>query len=231
MKSTAKSTTKQKGKKTDAKNASRSSSSSAGTLISGTIYKDYEIYSGKRKPEWHPVKKMRYVFFRMIGGSTITDALSEIHWNASEFWHLVDLQRNAPFREEYKRAKILQGRAFGDSTVTIAEGRDRITRRHHRRMDKIIERMARRLSKTKNAVSRKMLMAQLMSDLREHDKIIMSRNKLQIEAAKYIAKTANPNEFGEKSALSLGSPAGDGSTDQKPLLIQFVGPDGKVVPV
>lgn len=224
-------TNARKTRKKTAVKAERSSSSSSSATTSGTIYKDFSVYDGKKAPSWHPIRKMRYIFFRMIGGCTITDAIREIHWSAAEFWHLVDLKRHGPFREEYKRAKVLQGRAFGDSVVVIAEGRDKITRLHKRRMDKLIAKIARKLAKSKNVVTRKMIMQQLMADLREHDKIIITRNKLQIEASKWIAKTANPNEFGETSKLSLGTPSGDGDDKQQPLLIQFIGPDGKVVPV
>lgn len=198
---------------------------------SSTVYKDFVVWTSAKSPPWHPVRKMRYIFFRMIAGLTVTDALAEIHWSASEFWHLVDLKRHGPFRVEYKRAKTLQGRAFADSVVTIAEGRDRITRRHMKRIDRLVARAMRKIAKNKSKVAQKILFAQLMADLREHDKIIMSRNKLQIDGAKWIAKTANPAEFSEQSKVSLGAPPGEGETAQRPLLIQFMGPDGKVVPL
>lgn len=205
--------------------------SSGGSSKDHTLYKDFAIYAGKKSPPWHPVKKMRYVFFRMIGGITITDALREIHWSAAEFWHLVDLKRHGPFREEYKRSKKLQGRSFADSVVTIAEGRDRITRRHQKRVDRLIEKAMRRMANSKSPIKSKMIFSSLMQDLREHDKIIITRNKLQMDASKWIAKTTNPSEFSESSRVSLGSPGGgdDGDEEQKPILIQFIGPNGRVV--
>lgn len=196
-----------------------------------TVYKDFDVYAKKKRPKWHPIKMMRYVFFRMIGGCTITDAVREIHWNVAEFWHLVDLKRAGPFGLEYKRAKTLQGRSFADSVVVIAEGRDRITKRQLKRIDRLVDRAMRRITRTKSKIAAKILFSQLMADLREHDKIVISRNKLQIEGAKWMAKTTNPAEFSEQSKLSLGSPPGEGETEQRALLIQFVGPDGKVVPV
>jgi hypothetical protein len=220
-----------KTKPKEAKRKRKSAPSSEGSSRDHTLYKDFAIYSGKKSPPWHPVKKMRYVFFRMIGGFTITDALREIHWNAAEFWHLVDLKRYAPFREEYKRAKTLQGRSFSDSVVTIAEGRDRVTRKHKKKIEKLINKAMGRIAHSKSSFKSKMILSQLMSDLREHDKIIMSRNKLQIEGAKWIAKTSNPSEFSETSKLSLNGGSGDGGETQDPILIQFVGPDGQVVDV
>lgn len=209
--------------------ASVSSSAESHAPKASTVYKDFTVYDGARAPKWHPVRKMRYVFYRMIGGCTITDAIDEIHWNAAEFWHLVDLKRHGPFRKEYKRAKVLQGRSFSDSVVTIAEGRDRITRARHIRMDAIVAKATKRLAKSKNAFKAKMVLQQLLGDLREHDKIIMSRNKLQMDASKWMAKTTNPAEFGEKSSLALGMPDGDGNQSNRPFVIQFVGPDGKAV--
>lgn len=216
--------TKQKRERAKADSRSREASS--------TVYKDFSRWSSKKSPPWHPIKKMRYVFFRMIGGETITDAIREIHWSAAEFWHLVDLKRHGPFREEYKRAKILQGRSFSDSVVTIAEGRDRTTRRHQKRIDRLVEKAMRKIAKNKSKVAQKILFGQLMADLREHDKIIITRNKLQVDGAKWMAKTSNPAEFSEQSKVSLGTPTGDGGDNtMQPLIIQFVGPDGKVVPV
>jgi len=199
-------------------------------LNASTVYAHFMRWQNKSIPKWHPIKKMRYVFWRMIGGSTVGDAIRELHWQEAEFWHLVDLKRHAPFREEYKRAKILQGRALADSVQTIAEGRDAITRKHLRETQKIIQRAITKISRQKSMLHGKMILESVLGDLRERDKIVMTRNKLQIEAAKWLAGTSNPAEYGPKSALALGGPSdGDGSGAPRPVLVQFIGPDGKVV--
>lgn len=174
---------------------------------------------------------MRYVLFRMICGRTITDALREIHWSPSEFWHLVDLKMDTPFRAEYLRAKQLQGRAFGDAVITIAEGRDSVTRKHAKRMDRIVAKATRRIARQKSPIKAKMILAQLLADLREHDKIIMTRNKLQVDSTKWLAGKVNPAEFGESSRMSIGGGAlaPDGDDEQKPILVQFIGKSGKAV--
>jgi len=198
------------------------------TISMSTVYAGYTIWKEPTAPSWHPIKCMRYVFFRMIGGCTVTDAIREIHWDPAQFWHLVDLKRHGPFREEYARAKKLQGRAFADSVLIVAEGRDRITRIQKKRIDRMITKSLRRIAKTKSKVYAKIIFSQLMSDLREHDKIIMTRNKLQMDAAKWIAKTANPMEFSESARIALGADL-PGFGEAAPILIQFVGPDGEVV--
>jgi len=194
-----------------------------------SVYSGFARWKDRAAPKWHPVKKMRYVFFRMIAGITITDALREIRWSPSEFWHMIDLKAETPFHAEYVRAKKLQGRALGDATVVIAEGRDAVSRIEKKRMKKIVDRVTRKMSRTKSKFARKVLMQQLLGDLREIDKIVMGRNKLQIESVKWLAEKVNPAEFSQKSTLAVGSPDGQGSAEARPIAVQFVGPDGKVV--
>jgi hypothetical protein len=198
--------------------------------LARSIYADFVVWTAKTKPKWHPIKKMRYVFFRMIGGVTITDALKEIRWNSSEFWHLLDLKRNDPFRMEYQRAKRLQARAMADSVLQIAEGRDVTTKRSLAKIRKLIKRALRRAVKQKSGLAARTIVERLMSELNENDARIIARNKIQIDAAKWMAKAANPNEFGEKSSLSLNGGLGENAEDETaPILIQFVAPDGTVV--
>jgi 5-carboxymethyl-2-hydroxymuconate isomerase len=218
-----------RGRQQQSRQTRNASRHSADTRAS-TVYKDFIVYDKSKAPLWHPIKKMRYVFFRMIGGTTVTDALAEIKWNASEFWHLVDLKRHSVFREEYKRAKLLQGRAFADAVHTIAEGRDPISRRALRRLEKIVARALGKAGRQKSSLAVKAIMDGILSTIDVNDKGIVARNKLQMDAAKWIAKTANPSEFGDKSAVALGAPDGEGNVSKSlPLVIQFVGPDGKVV--
>lgn len=198
--------------------------------LARSIYADFSIWRKKKSaPKWHPVKKMRYVFFRMIDGCTIQDAIKEIQWSASEFWHLLDLKRNAPFELEYKRAKKLHARAVADTIQAIAEGRDKTTKRQLIKQQKLITKALRRASKQKTTLGAKAIIEDLMNRLNENDTKIIARNKLQIDAAKWIAKASNPAEFGEKSSLMLGGadPVLDGAV--RPITIQFVAPDGSVV--
>lgn len=187
-------------------------------------------WRSKQKPTWHPIKKMRYVFWRMMSGITITDAIREIRWNEMEYWNLIDLKRHGPFREEYNRAKTLQGRSLADSVQIISEGRDRITRLQSKKTKRIVARSMRKIQKTKSVVGRKLLLAQLLDDLRERDKMMITRNRLQIDAAKWIAAKVNPSEYADRSGLSLsGALSGGADSVPRPIAIQFVGPDGKVV--
>lgn len=200
--------------------------------VSGDVYGSFEIWEAKRAPQWHAIKKMRYVFWRMMTGQTVTDAIRELHWEARAFWREIDLDRDGkhPFKEEYSQAKLLQSRAMADAVITIAEGRDAITRKSLRATRRVIERSLRKISRTTNKLTSKMLLQQLLADLRERDKIVITRNKLQIDATKWFAAKANPNEFADKSSLGLGGlPHGDGD-NVTAITIGFVGPDGKDVP-
>lgn len=192
-------------------------------------YEFTSIWDSPKTPGWHPVRKMRYVFWRMMSSCTITDAIREIHWHEMEFWNLIDLKRHGPFREEYKRAKMLQGRSLADSVQIIAEGRDRITRKHARVTKKIIDRAIKKIGRQKSDLARKLITAELLSDLRERDKIIITRNKLQIDAAKWIAEKVNPTEYASKSTVSLAGTDGEAGIPARPIAIQFIGRDGKAV--
>jgi hypothetical protein len=206
----------------------RQSSRQSADSRASTVYKDFAIWTSAKSPTWHPIKKMRYIFYRMIGGTTVADAIDEIHWSTAEFWHLVDLKRHGPFREEYKRAKMLQGRAFADAVNTIAEGRDPISRRSLHRLEKIIARAFKKAGRQKSKLAIQTIIEGMLNAIDANDKGILARNKLQMDAAKWIAKTSNPNEYGDKSAVALGAPSGDGD-DRRPIQIEFVGPDGEVI--
>lgn len=214
-----------KKKTTGSRPVARSSSSS----LSRSLYADYAIWEKTRRPKWHPVKKMRYVFFRMISGTTVSDALKEIRWTPSAFWSLIDAKRNDVFRDEFLRAKRLQGRAFADSVVMIAEGRDAITRASVRKMHRLIEKGMQRAKREKNALGAKAIIEGLLSQIDFNDHRILGRNKLQMDAAKWIAKTSHPAEFSDTSKIALGGAGSETPTELPPLLIQFVGPDGKVI--
>lgn len=195
-----------------------------------SVYAEFRRWREKSAPKWHPVRKMRYVFWRMIAGATVTDALREIRWPPAEFWHLLDLKSGGPFEAEYQRAKRLQGRALADGVVVIAEGRDSVTRKSKRRVDEIVRKATRRIAKTKSRLKASLLLRELLGDLREHDKVVMTRNKLQVDSAKWLASKVNPGEFAETSKLAVGGSAGSNDGDeQKPILVQFVGKGGKVV--
>jgi hypothetical protein len=195
-----------------------------------SVYHDFVVRRSSRAPKWHPIKKMRYVFFRMIAGATVTDALRELHWSPSEFWYLLDLKRESPFQEEYTRAKKLQGRAFGDAVVIIAEGRDIVTRQSKVATKKLMLKALRRAGQQKSKAAMRVILNNMMASLDFNEAKVLNRNKVQIDAAKWIAKAVNPGEFGDKSSLALGTPDGSGGT-AKAITIQFVGPDGKVVPL
>jgi hypothetical protein len=176
---------------------------------------------------------MRYVFFRMISGRTITDAIKEIHWSASEFWHLIDIKREGPFADEYNRAKKLQGRAFADSVVTIAEGRDKISREAKKRLVRIIIRGLKRAKFQKRKDAARTILHHVLAriNIDGHESALISRNRLQIDAAKWIAKTTNPLEYAESSKVSLGTPREGDDDTMQPITIQFVGPDGRIVKI
>lgn len=190
------------------------------------VYRGFTQWKSKKTPPWHPVKKMRYVFWRMMHGDVILDALKQIHWDPREFWPLV----NDSFLDEYKVAKQWQSRALADTVKIIAEGRDPITKKSVKKTLRIIKLAMKKIHREKSRFGQRMALQQLLNDLREHDKVVMTRNKMQIDAAKWIASKGNPGEFGERTHLGIhGFPAGTGETNT-PIAITFIAPDGSEVP-
>lgn len=215
---------------TKAKPAKRATSDSPAKPNSSLVlYAGYRVWESKRSPKWHGVKKMRYVFWRMTAGLTVSDAIQEIGWHQHEFWHLLDLKHHGPFREEYKRAQIVQSRSISDSVHTIAEARDVLSQRSLRDMRQLIKKTLRRAGRQKSTVALRAIIGRLSEDLSNSRKDLVARNKVQIDAAKWLAKTSNPAEFGDKSQLGIVPPP-DGSPALG-ITISFVGPDGKVVPI
>lgn len=218
-------------KSTSKSKANRGAQSEDTASVSDTksLYADFAIWTDTSRPKWHPIKKMRYVFFRMIDGCTVTDAIQEIKWAGSEFWYLIDKKENEVFYLEYKRAKALQGRAIADNVMAIAEGRDSITKKQMSKMKTLVKKALKKAGRQKSPMAVRAIIDRLANDIATNDSSIIARNRLQIDASKWMAKAANPNEFGEKSSVALtGAPSGDGG-EAKPIAVQFIAPDGSVV--
>lgn len=195
------------------------------------VYRSFVVWKSKAKPKWHSIQKMRYVFWRMMSGKTITDAVREIHWTPREFWRAIDIERDEkhPFREEYDIAKLLQSRAIADSVLIIAEARDANSRRRMKQITKLVRRA---LVGTKGSKAMASMIAKSVAEtLGMHEKDLIARNKLQIDAAKWFAAKTNPNEFADKSSIGLGGlpHTGDGAKVGA-IEIAFVGADGKEIP-
>lgn len=191
------------------------------------VYRAFKRWKSKTAPSWHPVKKTRYIFWRMTNGLTITDALREIHWNPRDFWTLVD----PDFIDEYRAAKILQSRAMADAVITIAEGRDAVSRKMRRSLEKRIT-VAIKRAKSNKALAA-MVLRSVTESIANNHKDVIARNKLQIDSAKWHAAKSNPNEFGERASLGLSnfpfSGTGDGQTADA-FSVVFVAPDGSEIP-
>jgi hypothetical protein len=112
--------------------------------------------------------------------------------------------------------------------MLIAEGRDKQTKRSMIKMRKLIKKYLRRATQQKSGTGARAVIESLLAKIEENDSKVIARNKLQIDGAKWLAKSVNPNEFSEKSTLSLNG-GSDNAGIAAPITIQFVGPDGSVV--
>lgn len=185
------------------------------------------ILDGEHAPKWSHVKQVRYVFWRMANGGLATDALRELCLDPQVFWNFVDKKQNATiFAKEYERAKILQARAIADSVQIIAEGRDRVSSAYMADLEKRIRRVLRRSRRKPRAIVLRNIIQFLQNDLGARERTILGRNKLQVDAAKWMAKTVDPLHYSDRMDHTISSPDGVPSAS---VVVQFVDAKGKSV--
>lgn len=153
---------------------------------------------------------------RVASGEFLTDVLRDLKISSPAFYEWVDSERHPERASAYARAKVAQSRAIADEIQSIADGEDNLTVR--RRV--AIEKYARQLKRQRTPPG---VAAKLLRGLENN---LIQRNRLQVDARKWFARSLNPKEFGEKVDMtSGGEPVKPAST----VVVQFVGPDGKVV--
>lgn len=171
-------------------------------------------------PKWNHFKQVDYVFWRMAHGITVFDALKELALDPIIFWRIVDGKRATPFTEKYERAKILQARAFADRVNLIAEGRDEISSNYLKTLNRRIRQIMKRHQKNRADAIREFI-GIMKYDVTDRERSLIARNKLQIEAAKWIARIADPTHYHDKVDHSIAAPT-DGSGEPIGITVQFV---------
>lgn len=185
------------------------------------------ILDGVRAPKWNHHKQVRYVFWRMASGALVTDALRELCLDPQIFWNFVDKKQTTIFEKEFARAKVLQARAVADSVTIISEGRDAVSLGYMAGLEKRIRKVMRKYRKSRGTMLNAIIDL-LRNDLGERERAILGRNRLQIDAAKWHAKTVDPIHYADRMDHSISTP--DGETGKPlPIVVQFIDARGKAV--
>lgn len=151
---------------------------------------------------------------RVAKGEFVSDVLRDVKVDPSTWYSWIDGERWPERAKLYAQARISQSHAIADEIQAIADGSDRLSMRRRIR----IEKYARRLAKL-NRPGWQGIIKGLESNL-------IARNRLQMDARKWYARSLNPKQYGDKVDVTSG---GEPVKSPAPTVVQFVGPDGKAI--
>jgi hypothetical protein len=163
-----------------------------------------------RPRKWDYDKVVSYVCEKISDGRLVSDVCAKIGIKVSRFWDIAD--STDTYRALYARARKREAEQMKIYAAKVSEGRDWITLREKKRID---------LFRRKN---RKYLSTGQIASARENN--ILGRNRLQLDAAKWIAKVTDPEKFGDKQSLSVG---GEVSGEPVSVTLRFVDAKGREI--
>jgi hypothetical protein len=172
---------------------------------------------GKRKvgrpQKWNRQRLVEYVCGKIASGQLVTDVCRRIGVRAYEFRLITETKPEyAAMYAKARKEEAFQMRVYAQM---VAEGRDRLSRLRRRRF----ERLASKLRKQKHPGANQIL--------HDAENSILQRNRLQLDAAKWIAKVTDPEKFGDKTDVAVTGPTGGAMT----IGVQFIDPSGKAVKI
>jgi hypothetical protein len=161
--------------------------------------------------KWNRDKVVRYVCECYGAGELLSDILYRIKLHRSLFfaWRAASPE----YSDLWAVAERDSADAQRDYVKRVSEGRDRITLAEKRKLAELIEGLAKNKKRTKSG---NLIGFGLVQEL---EKSLRARNALQIDAAKWYAKTTDPSKFGERVDHTL-SPG----TAPLTIKIEFVAP-------
>lgn len=148
---------------------------------------------------------------RMADGELLKDICADQGIKSmSMVWYW--MSQDEEFAKGYEQAKVWQARAIANEIQEIADGRDARTQKTL----SAIEVYARQLRREK--------VPGWQQRIRELEKNLIARNRLQVDARKWYARSLNPKEFGEKIDMTSD---GQQLPAAPPMQIEFVNAKGK----
>lgn len=186
--------------------------------------------SAKSFNAWDERLVCTYVLRGMTEGRTETRLLLDINLDYPSFWQMLKRQF---LKAEFLIARKIQARALADISLDVARGVDEYSAKIHVRLDAILRkefrRALRRMKKHKNHLQFARDIVATRNEIKELDRNLIARNRLMIDQHRWMAKTNDPQRFGDKTALDFGGSA-DG-VPAKAITVQFVDAKGKAMKV
>lgn len=161
--------------------------------------------------KWDYAKVAQYICEQIAQRKTVRMVCKKI---GIDEWTARAILRRPEFAPLYAQARVHQAQRFAEFAQEVADGTDSVSRKRLKK----IESLHRQLKRTKNPIARDLI--------RDQEHILIQRNRLQLDAAKWLAKVTDPDKFGDKTTTSLTTPDGGPAIS---IGVQFVNPDGKVV--
>lgn len=139
--------------------------------------------------KWDHVALYTYVFERMAEGELVSHILARLGLRQGQFWRMCN-EDDPSFAVAYAKTRKLQARAIANKIQDIAEGKDPASEQLKKRMDDLFAMFVAKKDPT------------ALDFIRELDRNLIARNKLQLDAAKWFVKTLDPETYGDKQELS-----------------------------
>lgn len=171
-----------------------------------------------RPKVWDPKKVVDYVSDRISEGAQVTHVLRHIGLPFITFLEYTEATpENA---KRYARARKAEAKAVSHLARDAGNGIDPISTMWRERIEAIYARIL-RSAKGKKSLTQMRLIMHAEERIRELEKNLIARNRLQVDTLKWYARVTDPSVFGEKVALSA-----EGSDGTGPLTVrvEFVPP-------
>lgn len=159
-------------------------------------------------------KIQEVIIERMIQGELVIHICEDIGISQWTLYNMIDTDE--AFAKSYARARRLQSHAIAQNIQDLSDGLDPISLKKRQS----IEIYAKQLQKNGVKDWRKRI--------KDLERNLIARNRLQVDARKWYAKTLNPATYGDKVDVTSGDkPLEPSSNSNNSLTVQFVRPDGK----
>jgi hypothetical protein len=181
-----------------------------------------------RPKKWDRDAVVRFFCAKMSEGHTIGEIQRKIGYPS--FLSMIDELESDKGADStqllvlYRRARREQARSWAESTSEIATGRDPFSRQMIRKMDRILKKELRRALRRGGKKSALDMVARILearSGIKELDKNLIARNRLMIDANKWLAGVTDP-AYRNTTTNVIATPSGEGEKTE--FIVKFIKP-------
>jgi hypothetical protein len=178
--------------------------------------------------QWDQRLLCRYMFRGLVTGHSEHELLEAV---GADYPFFIKVVKAEFLEDELKIARRMHARALASRTVEVARGRDPVSREIAAHIDRVLQneirRAVRKYKKHRDGIKLAFELMGTRREIKELDRNLIARNKLMMDADRWIAKTGDPESYGERSTLGLQG--GMGPTDDGvpfSMTVQFIDPSG-----